>query len=73
MLNLWKNWIKAVSTRSSFLIVGVVLVCVILIVENSTNTSQQINWHTWLMGQSVSFEFHFLDLLELLSRFGSNQ
>ena len=32
------------------------------------NASQSVSWFTWLMGQSVSFEFHFLDLLELLSR-----
>ncbi|CAH9055065.1 hypothetical protein PSECIP111951_02726 [Pseudoalteromonas holothuriae] len=40
--------------------------------ESSRNTSQycktqtDINWYSWLMGESGSAQFHYLDLLELL-------
>jgi hypothetical protein len=35
---------------------------------NAESASQNVSWFMWFMGQSASFEFHFLDLLELLSR-----
>ena len=30
--------------------------------------AQQVSWGAWLTGRSSSYRFHFLDLLELLSR-----
>ncbi len=37
-----------------------------LIICNRNN--QQISWLTWLLKQSDSVQFHYLDLIELLSR-----
>jgi hypothetical protein len=31
-------------------------------------TAEEVSWFTWLTGNSGSARFHFLDLLELLSR-----
>lgn len=28
----------------------------------------QVSWRSWLTGKSSSYQFHYLDLLELLSR-----
>ncbi len=36
------------------------------------NASKEPNWYDWLTGESRSAQFHYLDLLELLSR-GDNQ
>lgn len=30
--------------------------------------AEQVSWVSWLTGRSTSYRFHFLDLLELLSR-----
>lgn len=35
---------------------------------NADADSDRVSWFSWVTGQSASFEFHFLDLLELLSR-----
>jgi hypothetical protein len=32
------------------------------------NTTRDISWFTWLSGKTKSNQFHYLDLLELLSR-----
>ncbi len=32
------------------------------------NTGEQQSWFSWLQGKSRSAQFHFVDLLELLSR-----
>lgn len=32
------------------------------------NPARDINWFTWLSGKTRSNQFHYLDLLELLSR-----
>lgn len=37
-------------------------------VEECMSVVQQ-NWYSWLQGKSRSTQFHFVDLLELLSRF----
>ena len=29
---------------------------------------EQVSWFSWLAGQSSSYQFHFIDLLELLHR-----
>lgn len=34
----------------------------------SSKQNERVSWLSWVTGQSSSFEFHFLDLLELLSR-----
>lgn len=37
--------------------------------ENCLNpVMAEVSWLTWLTGRSTSYRFHFLDLLELLSR-----
>ena len=33
---------------------------------NETNNVASTSWAAWFSGKSVSFQFHFLDLLELL-------
>ena len=35
--------------------------------------SQGVSWSEWFTGRSSSYQFHFIDLLELLSRSGSNE
>lgn len=35
--------------------------------------SQGISWSEWFTGRSSSYQFHFIDLLELLSRSGNNK
>ena len=32
------------------------------------NSQNKVSWSTWLLNKSKSSQFHFLDLLELLSR-----
>jgi len=36
------------------------------------NQSQEVSWSEWFTGRSSSYQFHFIDLLELLSRPGNN-
>jgi hypothetical protein len=35
--------------------------------------SQGVSWSQWFTGRSSSYQFHFIDLLELLSRSGINE
>ncbi|MFT4807160.1 MAG: hypothetical protein ACI9LX_000477 [Paraglaciecola sp.] len=35
--------------------------------------SQGVSWSEWFTGRSSSYQFHFIDLLELLSRSGNSQ
>lgn len=37
-------------------------------VSNVLDDAEQVSWVSWLTGRSTSYRFHFLDLLELLSR-----
>lgn len=41
-------------------------------VEECLNVSQQ-SWYSWFQGKSRSTQFHFVDLLELLSRLSPAQ
>jgi hypothetical protein len=34
----------------------------------ATTQSQGVSWSEWFTGRSSSYQFHFIDLLELLSR-----
>jgi hypothetical protein len=34
----------------------------------ATEQSQGVSWASWFTGRSSSYQFHFIDLLELLSR-----
>ena len=34
----------------------------------ATEKSQGVSWSSWFSGRSSSYQFHFIDLLELLSR-----
>ncbi|MGO4893322.1 hypothetical protein [Flavobacterium sp. W21_SRS_FM6] len=34
----------------------------------ATSNVEQVSWLSWVSGRSNSYQFHFLDLLELLSR-----
>ncbi|MFT2091921.1 hypothetical protein [Paraglaciecola sp. 2405UD69-4] len=36
----------------------------------ATQKSQGVSWSSWFTGHSSSYQFHFIDLLELLSRSG---
>jgi hypothetical protein len=38
----------------------------------AADQSQGVSWSEWFTGRSRSYQFHFIDLLELLSRSGSN-
>lgn len=38
-----------------------------------TEQSQGVSWSEWFTGRSSSYQFHFIDLLELLSRSGNNE
>ena len=35
-------------------------------VESECGSQMQISWRAWASGKSLSFQFHFFDLLELL-------
>jgi len=35
--------------------------------------SQGVSWSAWFSGRSSSYQFHFIDLLELLSRTRNNE
>ncbi|MDC8832113.1 hypothetical protein [Alteromonas gilva] len=35
---------------------------------NAVFDTEQVSWVAWLTGRSSSYRFHFLDLLELMSR-----
>lgn len=37
-------------------------------VSNVLDDAERVSWVSWLTGRSTSYRFHFLDLLELLSR-----
>jgi hypothetical protein len=37
----------------------------------ATEQSQGVSWSQWFSGRSSSYQFHFIDLLELLSRPGN--
>ena len=39
----------------------------------ATEFSQGVSWSEWFTGRSSSYQFHFIDLLELLSRSGNNE
>jgi len=39
----------------------------------ATEQSQGVSWSQWFAGRSSSYQFHFIDLLELLSRSGSSE
>jgi hypothetical protein len=39
----------------------------------AADQSQGVSWSEWFTGRSSSYQFHFIDLLELLSRSGSNK
>ena len=39
----------------------------------TTECQPQQSWFNWLQGNSRSTQFHFVDLLELLNRFGHNR
>jgi hypothetical protein len=34
----------------------------------ATEQSSEVSWSSWISGRSTSYQFHFIDLLELLSR-----
>lgn len=53
----------------SFFFIGLLLASVFYVVS-SVNESTQVNWTSWITGQSLSSEFHYLDLVELLFRLG---
>jgi hypothetical protein len=39
----------------------------------ATDQIQGISWSQWFTGHSSSYQFHFIDLLELLSRAGNSE
>ena len=39
----------------------------------AANQSQGVSWSEWFTGRSSSYQFHFINLLELLSRSGSSE
>ncbi|WP_299080011.1 hypothetical protein [uncultured Paraglaciecola sp.] len=39
----------------------------------ASQQTQEISWSEWFAGGSSSYQFHFIDLLELLSRTGNNE
>ncbi|AGH47143.1 hypothetical protein [Paraglaciecola psychrophila] len=38
----------------------------------AANQQQGVSWSEWFSGRSSSYQFHFIDLLELLSRSGNS-
>lgn len=43
-------------------------------INRCANEQQQgVSWSEWFTGRSSSYQFHFIDLLELLSRFGNKE
>lgn len=53
----------------SFCFIGLLLMSVLLVVS-TVNEPTQVNWTSWITGQSLSSDFHYLDLVELLFRLG---
>ena len=39
----------------------------------ATDQSHGVSWSAWFSGRSSSYQFHFIDLLELLSRTRNNE
>jgi hypothetical protein len=39
----------------------------------AANQPQGVSWSEWFSGRSSSYQFHFIDLLELLSRSGNSE
>lgn len=39
----------------------------------AAHQSQGVSWSQWFTGRSSSYQFHFIDLLELLSRSGNSE
>ncbi len=39
----------------------------------TASQSQGVSWSEWFTGRSSSYQFHFIDLLELLSRSGNSE
>jgi hypothetical protein len=39
----------------------------------ASEPSQGVSWSQWFSGRSSSYQFHFIDLLELLSRPGNSE
>jgi hypothetical protein len=39
----------------------------------ATDQTQGVSWSEWFTGRSSSYQFHFIDLLELLSRSGNGE
>mgnify|MGYP002807137295 CR=1 FL=1 len=39
----------------------------------AANQQQGVSWSEWFSGRSSSYQFHFIDLLELLSRSGNSE
>lgn len=53
----WQSQMN-VQTRSSISISDQMRVC--------DDDVTEVSWYSWLAGKSASYQFHFLDLLELL-------
>lgn len=37
-------------------------------IQSTNDNDQSVSWYSWLTGNSISYDFHYLDLLELLYR-----
>ncbi len=53
----------------SFFFIGLLIVSVFFVVS-TIDEPTQVNWTSWITGQSLSSDFHYLDLVELLFRLG---
>lgn len=62
---------RLVST--GFVVTMLLLAAIVAGMANYSTSSDSVSWFSWLTGKSLSYEFHFLDLVELLHRqFGDN-
>ncbi|RPJ66376.1 hypothetical protein DRW07_09790 [Alteromonas sediminis] len=52
--------------------VVIAIVCLLLFaaahIQTSSKAHSNVSWYSWLTGTTLSYDFHYLDLLELLYR-----
>jgi len=63
---------QARQLKPSTKLLVVMGVCVLLFAGTQTSSSSDpqssVSWYSWLTGKTLSYDFHYLDLLELLYR-----
>jgi len=63
---------QARQLKPSTKLLVAIAMCVLLFAGTQTSSSSDpqssVSWYSWLTGKTLSYDFHYLDLLELLYR-----